>query len=137
MIFTKFLKPFLLIGGLVTMYAAIYAFDPAAALKDMNGLDFDSQYVFIIRHWGIMVGLMGFFIAASAFKPEWRQSIVLYSFLEKLFMVYLYFSNFLNPETAYLNEVFVPFAITDVTICVYTLGYWFEQSRMNKHHAKA
>lgn len=137
MIFTKFLKPFLLIGGLVTMYAAIYAFDPAAALKDMNGLDFDSQYVFIIRHWGIMVGLMGFFIAASAFKPEWRQSIVLYSFLEKLFMVYLYFSNFLNPETAYLNEVFVPFAITDVTICVYTLGYWFEQSRMNKHNATA
>lgn len=127
--FTKFLKPFLIIGGLVTMYAVIYAINPASALQDMNGLDFDPQYVFIIRHWGIMVGLMGLLIAASAFKPSWREPIILYSFLEKLFMVYLYFSNFYNPETAYLNDVFVPFAITDVIICVYTLGYWFEQSR--------
>ncbi|MEW6997018.1 hypothetical protein AADZ86_04835 [Colwelliaceae bacterium BS250] len=129
MIFTKFLKPFLIIGGLVTMYAVIYAIDPSSALKDMNGLDFDAQYVFIIRHWGIMVGLMGFLIAASAFKPTWREPIILYSFLEKLFMVYLYFSNFLNIETAYLNAVFVPFAITDVVICTYTLGYWYEQYR--------
>ena len=132
MFFTKLLKPFLFIGGLVTMYAAIYAFWPQWALADMNQLPYDNQYLFIIRHWGIMVGLMGFFIAASAFVPKWQQSIILYSFLEKLFMVYLYTSNAFSPETAWLNEWFVPFAITDITICTFTLGYWFEQYKLGK-----
>lgn len=129
MFFNKFLKPFLIIGGLVTMYAGIYAINPEAALLDMNNLPYDSNYVFLFRHWGIMVGLMGFFIALSAYKPTWQQPIILYSFLEKLFMVYLFMSNFFNPETAHLNASFVPFAITDVIIVTYTLGYWFENYR--------
>lgn len=134
MIFNKYLKPFLIIGGLVTMYAGIYAIDPQSALMDMNHLPYDSNYVFLFRHWGIMVGLMGFFITASAFVPAWRQSIILYSFLEKLFMVYLYTSNFFNPETAHLNASFIPFAITDITICTYTLGYWWENHKEAKSH---
>lgn len=76
-----------------------------------------------------MVGLMGFFIAVSAFIEQWRNSIILYSFLEKLFMVYLFASNFFNPETAHLNINFIPFAITDIIIYTYTLGYWYEQYR--------
>ncbi|NOJ06534.1 hypothetical protein F0236_22650 [Vibrio splendidus] len=31
-------------------------------------------------------------------------------------------SDFFNPETAHLNASFVPFAITDITICRYTLA---------------
>lgn len=132
MFFNRFLKPFLFFGGLVTAYAAIYAINPEWALMDMNNLPYDSNYVFMFRHWGIMVGLMGFFIAASAFKESWREPIILYSFVEKLFMVYLYFSNFFRPETAHLNADFIPFAVTDVTICLYTLGYWYENWKMKK-----
>ncbi|GAM76204.1 hypothetical protein JCM19241_502 [Vibrio ishigakensis] len=73
-----------------------------------------------------MVGLMGFFIVMAAFVERWREPIILYSFLEKLFMVYLFSSNYFDPETAYLNQYFIPFAVTDITICLYTLGYWFE-----------
>ncbi len=126
MIFNRFLKPFLIIGGLITMYAGIYAINPADALQEMNNLSYDPSYVFLIRHWGIMVGLMGFFIVMAAFVERWREPIILYSFLEKLFMVYLFSSNYFNPETAYLNQYFIPFAVTDITICLYTLGYWFE-----------
>ncbi|KAA8679770.1 hypothetical protein [Vibrio gigantis] len=132
MFFNRFLKPFLVIGGLVTMYAGIYAINPETALHDMNNLPYDSNYVFLFRHWGIMVGLMGFFIAASAYVRRWRESIILYSFLEKLFMVYLFVSNFLNPETAHLNASFIPFAITDITICTYTIGYWYENHKLRK-----
>ncbi|ULN67132.1 hypothetical protein MID13_18645 [Vibrio gigantis] len=132
MFFNRFLKPFLVIGGLVTMYAGIYAINPETALHDMNNLPYDSNYVFLFRHWGIMVGLMGFFIAASAYVRRWRESIILYSFLEKLFMVYLFASNFLNPETAHLNASFIPFAITDITICTYTIGYWYENHKLRK-----
>lgn len=132
MFFTRYLKPFLIIGGLVTMYAGIYAINPESALREMNNLPYDSNYVFLFRHWGIMVGLMGFFITLSAFIEQWRGPIILYSFLEKLFMVYLFISNFFNPETAHLNAYFIPFAITDITICTYTLGYWFENNKNKK-----
>ncbi|MGR5175820.1 hypothetical protein ACPV4B_16735 [Vibrio parahaemolyticus] len=132
MFFNRYLKPFLVIGGLVTMFAGIYAISPETALREMNDLPYDSNYVFLFRHWGMMVGLMGFFITASAFRPQWRESIILYSFLEKLFMVYLYMSNFFNPETAHLNADFIPFVITDITICTYTLGYWYENRKNSK-----
>lgn len=132
MFFTKFLKPFLIIGGLVTMYAGIYAINPEYALADLNNLPYDKQYVFLFRHWGIMVGLMGAFIALSAFIPKWQEPIILYSFLEKLFMVYLYMNNFFITETAYLNASFIPFAITDILIVTYTIGYWLEKRKMAK-----
>ena len=132
MFFNRFLKPFLIIGGLVTMYAGIYALNPENALREMNNLPYDSNYVFLFRHWGIMVGLMGFFIAASAYVSRWREPIILYSFLEKLFMVYLFVSNFFHPETAHLNASFIPFAITDITICTYTIGYWYENHKQRK-----
>ena len=132
MFFTRYLKPFLIIGGLVTMYAGIYAINPESALREMNNLPYDSNYVFLFRHWGIMVGLMGFFIAISAFIEQWRSSIILYSFLEKLFMVYLFTSNFFNPETVHLNMDFISFAITDIIICTYTLGYWYEQYKKRR-----
>lgn len=130
--FTKYLRPFLIIGGLVTMYAGIYAINPETALKDMNNLAYHSDYLFLIRHWGIMVGLMGFFITLSAFIEQWQAPIMLYSFLEKLFMIYLYCSNLFNPETAHLNAEFIPFVVTDITICTYTLGYWFERRQHSK-----
>lgn len=129
MFFNRYLKSFLVVGGLITMIAGVYAINPERALLELNNLAYDFNYVFLFRHWGMMVGLMGFFIAASAFKPEWRESIILYSFLEKLFMVYLYASNFFNPETAFLNADFIPFAITDVLICTYTIGYWLENRK--------
>ncbi|MEZ9516884.1 hypothetical protein AB4359_17820 [Vibrio splendidus] len=133
MFFNKYLKPFLTVGGIITMSAIVYAIDPEQALMGMNNLPFDSNYVFLFRHWGIMVGLMGFFIVLSAFKPSWRAPIVLYSFIEKLFMVYLYVSNFFNPETAHLNTSFIPFAVTDIIICTYTLGYWYENYKIRKN----
>jgi hypothetical protein len=47
----------------------------------------------ITQHWGIMVGLMGVFMIIAAFKVEWRKPILIYSPLEKAFMVYLVVAN--------------------------------------------
>jgi hypothetical protein len=109
------------------MVAGIYAINPELALSYFNDLVFIPDYVLLIRHWGIMVGLIGFFIAVAAYVERWREPIILFSFLEKLFMVYLYLSNFYNPETLHLNSKFIPFALTDLTICLYTIGYWIER----------
>ncbi|WP_281612873.1 hypothetical protein [Flammeovirga sp. SubArs3] len=130
--FQKNLKLFLLVGGAITMFAVIYAINPGLALEKINRLPYDTSYVFLIRHWGIMVGLMGFFMCYSAYKESWREPIILFSFIEKLFMVYLYISNVFDVETSYLNERFQAFGITDLLIVAYTIGYWFEKYKSNE-----
>ncbi len=70
MFFNRYLKPFLVIGGMVTMYAGIYAINPESALREMNNLPYDSSYVFLFRHWGIMVGLMGALLQHPLLSPS-------------------------------------------------------------------
>jgi hypothetical protein len=50
---------------------------------------FIQEYTIILQHWGLMVGLMGVFKIVAAFRAEWRTPILIYSAVEKVFMVYL------------------------------------------------
>ncbi|MBB3700155.1 hypothetical protein KMW28_14715 [Flammeovirga yaeyamensis] len=126
MFFSKHLKLFLLIGGIVTMLASFYFINPALALSMFNKLPYDGKYLFIIRHWGVMVGVMGFMIVLSAYLPSWRKPIMIFSFIEKSGMVFLYIENSFQTETAFLNAYFIPFALTDILIVTYTIFYWKE-----------
>lgn len=127
MLFEEHLKSFLIIGGIVTMFASLYFFAPTFALNQINELPYDNHYLFIVRHWGVMVGVMGIMIVLSAYITSWREPIMLFSFIEKFGMVYLYIMNAFEQETAYLNAYFIPFAITDIIIVAYTICYWHEQ----------
>ncbi len=61
--------------------------------EDVGKIPFVREYTIITQHWGIMVGLMGVFMIVAAFKVEWRKPILIYSLLEKAFMVYLVLAN--------------------------------------------
>ncbi|GEM78878.1 hypothetical protein [Vibrio superstes] len=124
MFFLKHLQKFLVIAGIATMSAGLYVIDPERALSLLNGLHYDHHYTFIFRHWGMMVLLIGIFMIVSAFKKEWQQVVILYAFVEKLFMVYLYVANFFDPEWAWLNMRFIPFGLADTLITTYILCYW-------------
>ena len=50
-----------------------------------------------MRHFGIMVGLMGVFMVVAAFRENWRNPILIYSGVEKAFMVYLVLVNLSQP----------------------------------------
>jgi len=55
----KTLKSVLIIGGLGTAAAGLYAFFPQFAVENIAKLEFIENYTIFVQHWGIMVGLIG------------------------------------------------------------------------------
>ncbi len=121
----KTIKPFLVLGGLGTCAAGLYAFLPVVAVEKIAKFQFVENYVIIVQHWGMMVLLMGIFMIVSAFKVSWRIPILLYSVIEKSFMVLLCI--------VYGSRSFVAgfqgAAIMDAIIVVYLLLYFWKGSR--------
>jgi len=111
----------LIVGGLGTSAAFIDAFAPQLAVKNIAGLGFIQEYTIFVQHWGIMVGLMGVMMVAAAFRPSWVMPILVYSVLEKVFMVYLAFSNIGQASAA---GFMVP-ATIDSVIILYALAYFW------------
>lgn len=89
----KTFKPVFIIGGLGTAAAGLYAFWPQFAVQTVAKLEFIQDQTVFVQHWGIMVGLMGVFMIAAALIPSWRMPILIYSTVEKAFMVFLVLSN--------------------------------------------
>lgn len=55
-----------------------------------------------MQHWGIMVGLMGVFMVVAAYRASGRNPILIYSGVEKAFMVYVVLVNLSQPQTSAL-----------------------------------
>ena len=113
-------KPFFVITGIGTAAAGLYAFWPRWAAETVGKIPFVPDYTIITQHWGIMVGLMGVFMIAAAFKVEWRNPILIYSLFEKAFMVYLVLA---NRSHAY-SQGFKVGAAMDATVVLYTIVYF-------------
>lgn len=128
MFFSQYLKPFLIVTGLGTAGVFVYALFPAWATETLGKIPAVGTDVVIVRHWGVMVGLMGLFMVGAAFKPEWRSSILLYSAVEKAFMVYLNIIDWNQPYTTGFHVA----AIMDGIVVLWIIAYWIEQH----HHRK-
>jgi hypothetical protein len=113
-------KPFFVLTGIGTASASLYAFWPQWTSETVGKIPFVADYTIITQHWGIMVGLMGVFMIAAAFKVEWRKPILIYSLLEKTFMVYLVLANGNHPY----SQGFKVGAGMDFTVVLYTIGYF-------------
>jgi len=74
---------------------------------------------------------MGVFMIGAAFKESWRYPIMLYSLLEKAFMVYLTTTNMSH---YYSDGFYIP-ATMDTIITIYSLLYFIslksEKSNLN------
>ena len=116
----KTVKPVLILGGLGTAAAGLYAFLPRFAVEKLQGWEFIPEYTIFVQHWGMMVSLMGFFMIAAAFKKSWRTPILLYSMIEKAFMVFLVVTNF---GEAFSSGFIVPAAM-DAVITVWSILYF-------------
>jgi hypothetical protein len=116
----KTFKPVFIIGGLGTAAAGLYAFWPQFAIQNVARLEFIQDQTIFVQHWGIMVGLMGVFMIAAALIPSWRMPIVIYSTVEKSFMVFLVLSSL---DHAYAAGFFAP-ATMDAVIVIYSLLYF-------------
>ena len=114
------IKPVLIIGGLGTAAALLYAFWPKYAVANIAKLDWVQDYSIFVQHWGIMVGLIGVFMVAAAFIESWRTPIIFYGLLEKALMVYLVVTNSSFP---YAQGFYVPAAM-DAFLTVYSILYF-------------
>jgi hypothetical protein len=113
-------KSFFVITGIGTAFASLYAFWPRWAAETAGKIPFVSDYTIITQHWGIMVGLMGAFMIVAAYKVEWRKPILIYSLVEKAFMVYLVLA---NGSHSY-SQGFKVGASMDATVVLYTIAYF-------------
>jgi hypothetical protein len=118
--FARTVRPFFLFAGAGTALVGLYAVLPAWAMTNVARLPYLQDYTIIIQHWGIMVGLMGVSMILAAQVPMWRVPILLYSALEKSFMVWLVLS---NAEHSFVTGFWVPFVL-DATVVAYTVGYF-------------
>lgn len=114
---------FLIIAGLGTCSAGLAAYDTGLAQRLLlSGLvTVDPSVVPIFRHWGMMVFGIGALLVAAAFRPELRFAAMLFSLVEKAFMVYLFAGNLGQPWSA----GYLAFAISDTSIVAYSLLYIF------------
>jgi hypothetical protein len=118
--FSRTVQPFFLFTGAGTALVGLYAFAPSWTMPNIGKLPYLQDYTIIIQHWGIMVGLMGVAMMAAAVVPQWRLPILLYSALEKAFMVWLVL---FNSQHSFVSGFWIPFAV-DSTVVLYTIGYF-------------
>ncbi len=119
------IKPVLIVGGLATAGAGLNAFLPRFAVENLQQMEFIPEYTIFIQHWGIMVSLMGVFMVAAAFKESWRTPFLLYSMLEKAFLVFLVTS---NAGASFAAGFYAP-ATMDAVITVWSIGYFFSRAK--------
>lgn len=115
------LKPVLIIVGLGTAAAMVYAFAPQFALANIANLEFRQEYTIFVQHWGMMAGLLGLMMVAAAFKPAWVYPVMIYAALEKAFIVYLAVS---NASQSYSEGFWIP-ATMDAAFVLYSLLYFW------------
>ena len=131
---------FLIVAGVATSSALLFAIDAKLITSMLGGLvDYTPASVPILRHWGIMVFGIGALMVVAAFRPWLRFETIIFSTIEKAFMVYLFLSNLGQPwATGYL----VMFLL-DATIVTYSVLYfisdqgrpqqWFSTNRVGPH----
>jgi hypothetical protein len=110
----------LIVGGLLTALAGMYAVAPQKAVALSLKLSWNEQYVILIRHWGFMVLLVGALLIWSVFDRTVLFQAMMFSAVEKAFMVGLFFGNLKKPWI----KGFRPIAVIDSLMVIFSLLYF-------------
>lgn len=115
------IKPFLIIAGLCTAIAGMNAFLPQFTVENILKIPFVEDYTIIVQHWGMMILLTGIFMIISAFRAGWRMPVLIFSAIEKTFIVFLYLLNISQP----FSVGFYGAAVMDAIMVLYLLLYFW------------
>jgi hypothetical protein len=120
----KTLKWFLIVFGLATCGTLPFAIDINFMAPMFGGLiDYTPSSVPALRHWGIMVFGLGVLMVVAGFRPWLRFETMVFSLVEKAFIVYLYLTNLEQPWiTGYLAAF-----VLDSTIVAYSILYFVSE----------
>jgi hypothetical protein len=114
-------KWFLVVFGVATSMTLLFAIDINLFTPIFGDLvDYTPSSVPALRHWGIMVFGIGALMVVAAFRPWLRFETMLFSTVEKAFLVYLLVSKFHQPWVM----GYLPAVIVDATIVSYSILYF-------------
>ncbi|BCH31683.1 hypothetical protein MesoLjLc_36130 [Mesorhizobium sp. L-8-10] len=112
---------FLIVFGLVTSATLPFAVDIHLLTPMLGGLvDYTPSSVPALRHWGIMIFGIGVLMVVAGLRPWLRFETMLFSKVEKAFMVYLFLANQDQPWAAGYFFAF----IVDAVIVAYGVLYF-------------
>ncbi len=118
------IKPFLIVFGVATSLTLPFVVDINLLTPMFGGLvDYLPSSVPALRHWGIMIAGIGVLMVVAAFRPWLRFETMVFSIVEKAFMVYLFISNLSQPWG--MGYIF-PFLL-DTTIVAYSILYFISR----------
>lgn len=118
------LKWFLIVFGLATCGTLPFAIDIKLITPLLGGLvDYTPSSVPALRHWGIMIFGIGVLMIVAGFRPWLRFETMLFSAVEKAFLVYLYLSNL---GQSWTTGYFAAFAL-DSVIVAYSIVYFISE----------
>jgi len=129
------IKWYLIIAGVVTGLAVLFAFDINLFTPTFGGVvDYTPSSVPALRHWGLMVGGIGALMVTAAFRPWLRFETMVFCTAEKCFIAYLVLSNLGQPWVrGYFGA-----AVVDATIAAYGILYFLSDQgrpeRWVKYH---
>jgi hypothetical protein len=112
-------RPFFVLTGIGTALGGLNASWPERTAEKVELIPFNQDYTIVLQWWGIMLGLMGVFMIVAAFRTDWRNPILIFSALEKTFLVYLVVANVSRP---YARGLWFG-AGMDATVVLYTIAY--------------
>jgi hypothetical protein len=117
----KTIKWFLIVFGVATSMTLPFAIDINLITPMLGGLvDYTASSVPALRHWGIMIFGIGVLMVVAAFRPWLRFETMVFSTIEKSFMVYLFLTNL---GQSWAMGYLFPFLV-DSTIVAYSIVYF-------------
>jgi hypothetical protein len=113
-------------AGIVTALGALpFIIMPLKATKSILEIDLSSQLDIIplVAHWGIMVTGIGIFLCVAAMVQKLRKSAIIYSTLEKLYMVGM--SIYFMMTNSEISEHYMLIFGADSLIVIGAIFYYF------------
>ena len=128
----KFNKAYFWVAGIVTALGAFpFMIMPLKATKSMLGIDLSSQLDIIplVAHWGIMVTGIGIFLCIAAVVKKLRKATIVYSTIEKLYMVLM--SIYFILTNSEVSDHYMLMFVADSLIVIGAVFYYFLNKKVN------
>jgi hypothetical protein len=114
------ITPYLVIAGILTMTPLLFALAPGKAVPRMLKLPWDEKYTILVRHWGFLVTLVGISLIIAIFVKPLLFPVMIFSTVQKLFMVILFFCYLKKPWAAGFRTI----GVADSLMVLYSLLYF-------------
>ena len=111
------------VTGIFTAGAVLFFFAPQWAFDKILDIPLkDEVTIFIVRHWGLLIGIVGLLIICSVHNPAIRPTILIAAVIEKTVIVWMILKNIKKEFTKGLRGILVFDTICVVLYLLYLAG---------------